>query len=220
MMDEYTVVLDALDSILEADEENNTYTVPASARLRVAWPCGWVSFCESGRYVEGGANTWQMHLRVSVSGGRSTRTIAEWESPEVETDSNNRYENWCNSEATKATDWFEVAGDESLNVYRWADLDIVGHGYRWFDGGMDVLHADDNFDGVSPIPLDTPQECLFEITCPYGWGAGGGVSCVPLTCFDISLEGQHDAGTIYASGDRIAGICYWTTTYMVYRAEE
>lgn len=220
MLDGYTVVLDALDSILETDEGNNTYTVPASARLRVAWPCGWVSFCESGRYVEGGANTWQMHLRVSVSGGRSSRTVGEWASPEVETDHHNRNEAWCNSAATKATDWFEVAGDESLNVYRWADLDIVGHGYRWFDGGMDVLQAEDDFEGASLIPLDTPQECLFEISCPLTWGGRGGTTCVPLTCGNIGPEGQHDSGTIYASGDRIAGICFWNTTYAIYQAEE
>jgi LysM repeat protein len=220
MMDGYTVVVDALDSIVESDEENNTYTVPASARLRVAWPCGWVSFCESGRYVEGGANTWQMHLRVSVSGGRSSRTIAEWDSPEVETSWRNENESWCNSAATYATDWFGVAGDESLNVYRWADLDIVGHGYRWFDGGMDALQAEDDFEGASLIPLDTPQECLFEISCPLTWGGRGGTTCVPLTCGNIGPEGQHDSGTIYASGDRIAGICFWNTTYVIYQAEE
>ena len=88
----------------------------------------------------------------------------------METDHNNRNENRCNSAATKATDWFEVAGDESLNVYRWADLDIVGHGYRWFDGGMDVLQAEDSFEGTSLIPVDTPQECLFQVTCPLTWG--------------------------------------------------
>ena len=220
MMDGYTVVLDALDSILESDEDNNTYTVPASARLRVAWPCGWASFCASGIGEPGGANTWQMHLRITVSGGRSTRVVADWASPEVETDWVYENEAWCNGGATYATDWFEVAGDESLGVVRTADLDIVAHGYRWFNGGADILRAEDNFGGVSLIPVDTPQECLFQVTCPLTWGGRGGATCVPISCSGISLEGQHDSGTIYASGDRITGICFWNTTYVIYRAEE
>ncbi|MBN1180353.1 MAG: hypothetical protein JXD18_14165 [Anaerolineae bacterium] len=221
MRDGYTVVLDAVDSIAESDEENNMYVVLPTARLRIAWPCGWASFCNSGRYVYGGANTWQMHLVVTVSGGRSNRTVADWESPEIETSWYNTTDSWCNGGATYATDWFEVAGDETLGVWRWSGLDIRGHGYRWFEGGMDVLQAqDDNFGGTTLIPQDTPQECLFQVGCPLTWGGRGGVTCVPITCSGIGDEGQHDSGTLYASGDEIVGTCFWNTTYVVYRAEE
>ncbi len=226
MRDGYTIVIDPYNAIPELDEDNNDFSVAGQTLLRLAWPCGWVRFCETGRYSiygenVGGRNTWTMHLVATVFGGGSSRVVANWTAPETEAAWNNTSNNWCGSESSHATDWFEVAGDEYLFVHRWTGLDIVAHGYRWFEGGGESLWMNDGFGGVTLIPRDTRRECLTQGGCPLTWGGGGGASCSASGCSLIdNASGSHHSGTIYSSGDGLNETCLWNTTYVVYQAQD
>lgn len=218
----YTVAVDPNNTIAETNEDNNEFSVPGSTRLRLVWSSGWSSFCVSGNYLAGGKNTWDMRMHAVVTGAGGNRGIVSWNGPEFETSYATHSEPWCKSPPF-VSEWFDVAGDEELDVSRTAGLSIVGHGYRWLNGGVDALNAANNFGGTTTIPEDYDPACFAGQTgSSYDWGGGGGVGCGAFAsgCSILSTEGLHDSGTIYASGEGITGVCYWATTYGLYKAGE
>jgi len=216
----YTITVDPNNDVAETNDDNNSYELPGSTRLRLVWSCGFAEFCVSGSNLLGGRNTWDLRLYAIVSGGGSHQVVADWQSPEFSINWHDANHFWCTGEP-HVSDWFELAGDQELVVSRSAGLDIVGHGYRWLDGGADALRTENNFGGVTLIPADlNPQRFVGQVPCDYdagpSWGTAG---CGVLTGPNLSQEGVHRSGQIYASGEGINGTCRWATSYGVYQAE-
>jgi len=188
---------------------------------------GWATFCPTGdilTYGEnlGGKNTWDMELFASVGTDTSNHTVADWNSPEFEiTWREESGVGWCRSGNPMMTDWFEVAGDENLTIARSADLDITGHGFRWFSGGAESLNAADDFGGTTRVSAGTEEACFADghpYTYDYGPGIGTG-GCGVVRCGGMDGAGTRQLGPIYVRGDDITGDCWWSTTYVIYREE-
>jgi len=231
MQSGYTVVLDPDNAIAEGDETNNEYVVPTAARLRLMWAGGWAHFCQTGTvevYGEniGGRNTWNLELYASVHAGGSSRVVADWSTPEVEMDWRYSGDKVCTPEPF-LTDWFEVAGDETLEIIRTAGLDIAAHGYRWFSGGGESLTIEDDFGGTTHIPAGLDARCLPQ-ALRYYYDNGPGRSYGSCTyfpamlaaCGGIGAEGVHTAYYLDARSDDITGECWWSTSYLIYREDE
>ena len=90
-----------------------------------------------------------MDLQANVSGAGTRREVANWTSPEFDVRWNDHSGEWCRF---YTSDWFEVAGDETLTINPSAGLDIVGYGYRWFSGGAEALTADNDFGAPHMFP--------------------------------------------------------------------
>jgi hypothetical protein len=219
MKDGYTVVVNPNNDIAELDSTNNSYSVEGTAKLRLVWAAGYARFCPTGDtlvYGEnvGGRNTWHMDLEANVSGAGTRREMANWTSPEFDVRWNDHSGEWCRF---YTSDWFEVAGDETLTINPSAGLDIVGYGYRWFSGGSEALTAENDFGGTTHVPPGTNSEC-FTNGLPFTIQNGAAV-CGPVTC-SVGNEGVHQLGRIEAASDDITGYCWWSTTYAIYREDE
>ncbi|MEA3326145.1 MAG: LysM peptidoglycan-binding domain-containing protein [Chloroflexota bacterium] len=216
----YTVIINPDDSIAESDTTNNQYEVEGVARLRISWMVGYAMFCPTGNTLlrgenVGGKNTWDMQLRASVSSGRSTRRVADWNSPEFElTWRDGSGDWWCRA---YISDWFEVAGDEVLTITRTAELDIATYGFRWFSGGGEVLTAADDFGGTTHVPPDTSESC-FETGVTYV--CHGHCACGIITCGWLEDTGVRLLGPFVARSDDIVDYCFWSTTYTIFREDQ
>jgi hypothetical protein len=155
-----------------------------------------------------------MDLEANVSGAGTRREVANWTSPEFDVRWNDHSGEWCRF---YTSDWFEVAGDETLTINPSAGLDIVGYGYRWFSGGSEALSAENDFGGTTHVPPGTNSEC-FTNGLPFTIQNGAAV-CGPVTC-SVGNEGVHQLGRIEAASDDITGYCWWSTTYAIYREDE
>jgi hypothetical protein len=227
MREGYTVIINPGQSIAEIDYSNNEYQVESTSKLRILWKAGWANFCETGNtliYGEniGGKNTWQMHFTASVQGAEITQRVVDWESPEFEINwrDGGGGDPWCR---VYLSDWFEVAGDESLVITPWADLDITSYGYRWFSGGSDILTAVDDFGGTTHVPPDLNENCFDQsVHYPYisyhtTFSLG---SCGPLNCDSLGDTGEHIVGPLPARSEDITNTCYWSTSYFIFREVE
>ena len=218
MKDGYTAVLNPDNNIAESDTSNNDFSVAGTAKLRLVWAGGYARFCPTGDtliYGEnvGGKNTWHMDLEANVSDAGSRRNVANWTSPEFDVRWNDHGGEWCQF---FTSDWFDVAGDETLTVIPTAGLDIVGYGYRWFSAGAEALTADNDFGGTTHVPPGTDLEC-FANGLPIT--TNGAAVCGWVTC-SVGNEGVHQLGRIEAASDDITGYCWWSTTYAIYREDE
>ncbi len=227
MRDGYTVRVNPNQTIAETNYDNNEYAVGETARLRILWGVGWASFCETGNvllYGEnvGGKNTWQMHLTATVQSARGSERVAGWDASEFELTwrDGNVGDLWCHS---YLSDWFEVAGDETLVITPWTGLDIASHGYRWISGGSESLTAENDFGGTTHVPVGTNESCFIQpLNYPYicigsTFCTGG---CGVLNCSQLGDAGQHIIGPIPALSDDIVNSCYWSTTYMIFKEVE
>jgi len=223
----YTLRINPTRSIAEADFSNNEYEVGEVAKLRILWKVGWASFCETGTtltYGEnvGGKNTWTMHLTANVSDADSSRRVVGWDASELEITwrDGNTGESWCHN---YLSDWFEVAGDETLLVTTWTGVDIVSYGYRWFAGEGEALTAADDFGGTTHVPPDMDESCFNQpANYPYicrgmSWCSGG---CGIMNCSWVGEAGQHNIGAVVARSEDIVNSCYWTTTYIIFKEVE
>lgn len=223
----YTVRINPARSIAEADFSNNEYEVGEVAKLRILWKVGWANFCETGNtsvFGEniGGKNTWTMHLTANVQDANGSRRVAGWDAAELELTwrDGNVGDFWCHN---YLSDWFEVAGDESLLVTTWTGLDIVGHGYRWIAGQGETLTAADDFGGTIHFPAGTDESCLNQpVSYRYicrgtTWCTGG---CGELNCSRLGDAGEHRMVAAMARSEDIVNSCYWNTTYIIFREVE
>lgn len=224
MRDGYTAIVNPGHTIAETNYDNNEYTVAETARLRILWGVGWANFCETGNtllYGEnvGGKNTWQMHLTATVQDAMGSQRVAGWDSSEFELTwrDGNGGGSWCRP---YLSDWFEVAGDETLVITPWAGLDIASHGYRWISGGSESLTAANDFGGTTHVPVGTEESCFeqplnYPYICVGSTFCSGG--CGTLRCSQLGDAGQHIIGPIPAYSDDITNTCYWSTTYMIFK---
>lgn len=226
----YNIEINPEESIAELDFSNNTFTVEGSSRLRLVWGVAYATFCPTNTvtiYGENvsGKNTWDFQLDAMVGNGSSRRIVADWNTPEIEIPwTEPSGDPWCAGGDPFMTDWFEVAGDETLTVSLKADLDISGHGFRWFSGGSDALTAVDDFGGTTHVPGNVQEECFLDgmpVFADVGPNiSSNGIACGFDACNQLSDDGVHQRGIMEARSDDITGYCWWSTTYKIYRMEE
>jgi len=226
MRNGYTIHLNPDGAIAEKDLSNNSYMVGETARLRLVWMAGHATFCPTNRFLlrgenVSGKNTWDMELYATVQGGGESQVVADWTSPEFEVHWDDpQGEAWCSQ---FVSDWFEVAGDEKLEIIRTADLDIVGKGFRWFSGGGESLTNYNGFGGTTMAAADTSEACFVDglqyIRPIMGMDVLGTGVCGPVTCSGLSEEGIRMLGPIEASSEDITGYCWWSTTYRLFKEE-
>ena len=226
MRDGYTIHLNPDGAIAEPNVSNNTYNIGPTTRLRLVWMAGHATFCPTNRVLlrgenVSGRNTWDMKLYATVQGGGEATVVADWTSPEFEVHWDDpQGEAWCSE---FVSDWFEVAGDEKLEITRIAELDIVGKPYRWFSGGGESLSAANNFGGTTSVSPGTSESCFVDglqyIRPITGMDVLGTGVCGPITCSGLSEEGIRMLGPIGANSEDITGYCWWSTTYRLFEEE-
>ena len=223
----YTVTVNADESIYEADTTNNTYDVEGSTMLKIAWRQAGAWFCSTARPWWGNLhNHWYFDFSAGLSAGGATDVIASWESADLEIAVDERLESWCTTEYT--TDWFEVGADETLVISMDATMQMAGKRDRNSDGGSEILNAANGFGGVTVIPMDMDPEYynhyVFTNDISHAEACGVGVGENYRDPYDWAA-GMHRWGPYYmhdtyGSGSEDRDPCFWSSTFMIYQAEE
>ena len=112
------------------------------AQLQVMWRSG------SMYYYYGGRNTGTMFFDAWVVGGGPSQHEAMWTSPEMVTRdrSDGNWDGWYDLPDFEYQAWyFDVYGDQALEIHIAADVDIVGRGYYHLGIGEEVFEPEDDW---------------------------------------------------------------------------
>ena len=158
MLDGYTAVIDPNNDIAEESGTNNDYTVHGSTQLQIMW--------RSGRmpYYYGGTHEGTMFFDAFIVGGDSySRNVASWTSPEMEFNRDDAYVggHWYDHPEYDYQVWYSdllIAGDELLEIFMAADVDIAARGYFHLGLARATYGPDENW-GARPFPY---QACNIE----------------------------------------------------------
>ncbi len=223
----YTVTVNADESIYETDTTNNTYDVEGSTMLKIAWRQAGAWFCSTAPQWWGNFdNHWYFDFSAGLSAGDAAEVIASWESAELEIPMEDHLESWCTTEYT--TDWFEVGADETLVISMNATMEMAGKTDRNSDGGSEILSAANSFGGVTVIPMNMDPEYfnhyVYTNDITHAEACGTRVGETYQDPYDW-LAGMHQWGPYYmhdtyGSGGEDRDPCYWSSTFMIYQAEE
>lgn len=174
LSDGYTLTIDPNNHYIEADEENNTYSVRGSARLRVWWNAAtlrWYPRIWSengcGAYRTRGNMEQEILMTLRVLSPFSSRPIASWTlEHDVNgwggggTDDLDFYED--NRENGRYTVEFEINGDEELSI-SWS-----GEQHNDSLGEATVIYdPEDNWGSIRDILED--HSCYLGDTALGGW---------------------------------------------------
>ena len=228
MVSGYTVTVNPDGVIAETDYGNNSFSVEGSTVLRISWRQSGAWFCSLYREWWGNLdNHWKFNFAANVIGGSDPQNIVSWEYEDLEIDVDDHLKSWCKSDLL--TDWFEVSGDEELVVSMTATMSMGAFQDRHSNGGSETLNASNDFGGVTIIPMDM-DPALYNhgvFTNRISHAESCGVSTAPIGQSDpYDWEaGMHRWGPFYVdntygSGHQDLDPCYWSSTYMLYQAEE
>ncbi len=127
MMDGYSVTVDPMDTLVETDEDNNTYTVGPSVTLRLHWYAVNTFYYRYYRYSN---HTQQQRFNLDVTTGHFavissdtdlSPTIADWST------------GWFNLEREVQSGPLEgsVLGEQQHNLHEWVEFTIPGDEYLY-----------------------------------------------------------------------------------------
>ncbi len=228
MSEGYTVTVNPDEVIAETENGNNSFAVEGSTWLRISWRQAGAWFCSLYRQWWGNFdNHWNFDFSANVVGGSDPQNIVSWEYENLEIGVDDHLESWCSP--NYLTDWFEVRGDEELVVSMSATMGMAAYGDRHTDGGSEHLTASNGFGGVTVIPRDMDAALYghYVFTNDVSHAEGCGVSTAPMGQsgpYDWEA-GMHRWGPFYVdntygSGHEDRDPCYWSSTFMLYQAEE
>ncbi|NOH10547.1 MAG: hypothetical protein HND51_02785 [Chloroflexi bacterium] len=125
MAEGYTIVADPRDRLAESDEDNNEFAMRGSNELSVYW----FGVC-TPLYVDGGLNEVTAHLDIYAGG----QLVASFTAPRIEyrsswEDYDGETECWYSDYPMSydhVTPFFDISGDELLEIHSYAELDAPG----------------------------------------------------------------------------------------------
>jgi hypothetical protein len=175
MADGYTVVVNPAGTIVESDSTNNAFEVGRAARLKFTWAQVTAPYQQR--------NSSSFELNADIVSGEAREPVVSWtiEDPNWGPDGCNSNRN-CNLDiANEAyqTDWFDIFGDEVLEVEATAisSMIIVGREIWSYDAAMDWGGG----------PLDVNHDC--------GLNASGGAAAAGTHAFILEgRPGFYDSG--------------------------
>ena len=225
----YTVTVNSDQAIYETNPDNNAHTVTASTILKIAWRQAGAWFCSTARQWWGNFdNHWYFYFDAQLLSSGVPEVIASWHYADLEIDVDDHLEAWCTTDYI--SDWFEVGGDEELTVVMSATMKMAGKTDRKSSGGSERFNAANHFGGVTVIPMDMDpgfydhfvytNDVSHAESCgsvvgrtgygpdPYDWNAG------------MHQWGPFYVENTFGSGHQDRDPCYWSSTFMIYQAEE
>ncbi len=224
----YTVTVNPDEVVAETEYGNNSFSVEGSTLLRLSWRQSGAWFCSLYRQWWGNYNNhWKFNFGATVVGGSDPQNIVNWEYEDLEINVDDHLSAWCST--NYMTDWFAVGGDEELVVSMSATMSMAAYRDRHSNGGSEHLSASDGFGGVTVIPMDMDAALYGHTvyTNDVSHAESCGVSTAPIGQADpYDWEaGMHRWGPFYVedtygSGHEDLDPCYWSSTYMLYQAEE
>lgn len=227
----YTIMVNADQSILETDPDNNSYIVEGSTMIRIAWRGVYVRFCSTAYQWWGDFdNKWTFVFWSNIKAGHESRSIASWGTPEIQIDVDDHIALQCIND--NVSDWIEVFGDEEIEVNISGTMKMAGKSDRHVSASAEHLSVSNNFGGAVVIPMDMDpswynhQVYLNRFGYPEGCGVGdvGREHTYGPDPF-VWADGMHRWGPFlvpdtYGDGYGDRDPCNWSSTFMIYRAEE
>ncbi|MEW6400948.1 MAG: hypothetical protein AB1649_04060, partial [Chloroflexota bacterium] len=178
----YVVTVDPDNHIEESDNDNNSYTVPGGASLRLVWTHIMAPY-EARNRVE-------FELSAFVMSAGSRRQVADWQITQ-----NIDWNSWCVHDVTHGecisnfepdspydTSWFDIAGDEALQINVFVNHerpveDDYDHTFTWMAWG-ETYGVEDGWGAGDP---DSMRACTLvdEGLGDHGWVLGSFFEWVP-----------------------------------------
>jgi hypothetical protein len=179
MVEGYTVSVDPTNDIEETDEENNTYTVPPGAVLRLHWVSVHSHYYP---YYSASDSTQEQRYSLTVSTGApepissvgsfGSNTVATWSTGRYDLEREIQSGPWegarLGSQQHNLNEWveFSIAGDEYLYLRASGEMQYLAYDWRSLGWGA-TRFSPDNW-GASRRTISEDEECWYiGLSYPY-----------------------------------------------------